>query len=132
MSNFFKKSNWTIGLLVFFNAFAAAPFSDPTQPPAAVQQTRRSRSAAPALRPLELQAILHAAGRRVAIINGKRVHEDDVVASATVVEIEKNHVSLIRDGKRIELSLTHKRIKKTQSSKTRSTARDEATEGISK
>lgn len=125
------KLSGIIGLAVLCNAYAVAPFSDPTQPPAAIQKTARSRSAATG-RPLELQAVVHATGRRVAIINGKRVHEGEVVGTATVVAIAKNNVRLVRGGKEIELSLTDQRVKKTESSKTHSITRDEATEGISK
>ena len=109
------------------SAYATERFSDPTRPPSAIRPAAQTQQSAQ--RPLELQAILYAAGRRVAIINGKRVHENETIEAATVLEITKARVRMIREGKSIELSLAHERIKKTQSSKTRTPYREPATEG---
>lgn len=114
------------------SAYAAERFSDPTRPPAAILPAAESKTAESGPRPLELQAILHAAGRRVAIINGKRVHENEMIEAATVVEITKARVRMKRGGKPFELNLSNDRIKKTESSKTRNPARQDATEGKSK
>jgi hypothetical protein len=109
---------------------AAERFSDPTQPPAAVRPDTKSKDTGPRDRPLELQAILYAAGRRVAIINGRRVHENEAIESATIVAITQDRVRLVREGKPFELSLTHERFKKTESSATRVPSPVAATEGI--
>lgn len=121
-------------------AHANERFSDPTRPPSALSASAQAKAGAPANRPLELQAILHAAGRRVAIINGRRVHENESIESARIITISKDSVRLTRSGKAIELSLKHESIKKTGSSSRRNTssraakntARAGAEEGISK
>ncbi len=127
-----KVSIITLALMCAASAYAAERFSDPTRPPASIQPAAKAQAKDSAPRPLELQAILHAAGRRVAIINGKRVHENEKIEAATIIEITKSRVRMVREGKSIELSLSHERIKKTESSKTRNSARDYATEGNSK
>ena len=132
MFEFHRTVAIAIALLgLFMPNGSAQTFSDPTRPPAAIQPAAQAKAKSKAERPLELQAILHAAGRRVAIINGKRVHEYDSIENAQVLEITKGRVQLIRDGKTFELSLSHDRIKKTESSKARTPVRDDATKGRS-
>ena len=83
-----KRMKTSIAILVFVSAasaYAAERFSDPTRPPAAIQPAAQAPAIDSARRPLELQAILHAAGRRVAIINGKPGQENETVEDATHV-----------------------------------------------
>lgn len=127
-----KASIISLVLVCAASAYAAERFSDPTRPPAVIRPAAKAQAKDSAQRPLELQAILHAEGRRVAIINGKRVHENETIEAATIVEITKVRVRMIREGQPIELSLSNERIKKTESSKTRNPAREDATEGKSK
>lgn len=89
----------------------AGPSSDPTRPPdfttaRAATEARQNEA------PLELQAVFFAEGRRVAIINGERLRVDDRLQSARVVRIERDRVSLRRDGETIELRLVETDVKR--------------------
>lgn len=79
-------------------AQAAAELADPTLP-----LDRRGQS-----RPevqLHLNSVLIASGRRLAVINGRQVSENDHVAGARVQRILPNRVIVYRDGRTWELRL---------------------------
>jgi MSHA biogenesis protein MshK len=58
-----------------------------------------------------LQSILSAADRRIAIINGTRVREGDLIGSAKVISISESKVVLNTDGQRFTLRLLPTSIK---------------------
>lgn len=72
---------------------------DPTRPYAV---SVRVPAAAPSF---EVNAIIVSADRRIAIVNGQRVATGGSVNGATVITIEKDHLILEKDGKRITIAL---------------------------
>jgi len=82
-----------------FATFAQETLRDPTRPYAVKQ---RLAVAAPSFK---VNAIIVSADRRVAIVNGQRVVAGGSVDGATVIAIEKDHLILEKDGKRITSSL---------------------------
>jgi MSHA biogenesis protein MshK len=58
-----------------------------------------------------LQSILSASDRRIAIINGTRVREGDVIGSAKVIRIDESTVVLNTGGQRFTLRLLPTTIK---------------------
>ena len=72
---------------------------DPTRPYVA------SKSRVVAAPRFAVNAIIVSAERRVAIVNGRRVAVGDSVAGARVIVIEKDHLFLEKDGKRIRATL---------------------------
>lgn len=58
-----------------------------------------------------LQSILSAADRRIAIINGTRVREGDLIGSAKVISISESKVVLNTGGQRFTLRLLPTSIK---------------------
>lgn len=103
----------SIGLLVALVSWEAiaGPAADPTRPPSLpIDPSRVEANQAEA--PLELQAVFYAEGRRVAIINGQRLHQDETVQSARVVRIERDRVAVRRNGDTIELLLVDKDVKR--------------------
>ena len=84
--------------------------SDPTRPPAALDiQAPLTEELANAA--LSLRAVFFAEGRRIAIINDRRVREQDVIGSARVLEIAHDHVRLQRNGQELRLKLVQRDIK---------------------
>ena len=59
----------------------------------------------------KLQSILYAQDRRVAVINGTRVHEGDRIGSAKVMRISSTHVLLKTGGSTLTLHLLPKTLK---------------------
>lgn len=87
-------------------AWAQAPVSDPTRPPASLiapVRTADGMIAAPAVRQEpRLQSVLvslRPGGRRVAVIDGKMVREGQRVGDAVVVSIRAREVVLRRAGR---------------------------------
>jgi len=88
---------------------------DPTRPPSVLDA-----AAAPDPRGIDpsttsqlvLNAIFFAEGRRIAIINDQRVGLGDVVQAAEVTAIERDRVSLVRQGEPIELQLIGNDVKR--------------------
>ena len=74
---------------------AQESLSDPTRPYAV---SARVPIAAPSFK---VNAIIVSADRRVAIVNGQRVVTGGSVNGARVIVIEKDHLILEKDGKRI-------------------------------
>lgn len=72
---------------------------DPTRP---YSVSARIPVAAPSFK---VNAIIVSADRRVAIVNGQRVVTGGSVNGATVIMIEKDHLILEKDGKRITTAL---------------------------
>lgn len=58
-----------------------------------------------------LQSILSSPARRIAIINGTRVHEGDRIGSAKVIHISESQVVLNSGGRALTLRLLPKSIK---------------------
>lgn len=84
---------------------------DPTRPPAvALPDASKKTDAGSADKTLDLTAVLIADGRRLAIINGERVHENDTIDAARVIRIDPGRVHLERQGKLIEIELIRTRI----------------------
>lgn len=86
--------------------------SDPTRPPAAIGAPSES-AAEMAGSALDLSAVFYAEGRRVAIINGQRVRENDRVGSARIVAIEPDRVRLLRGNDTIVLEVVSGDVKGT-------------------
>jgi len=86
--------------------------SDPTRPPAAIGAPPDSATEI-ARASLDLRAVIYAEGRRVAIINGQRVRENDRVGSALVVAIEPDRVRLRRGSDTIVLEVVRGDVKGT-------------------
>jgi hypothetical protein len=84
--------------------------SDPTRPPASIATQPEIRERA-ATTTLDLRAVFYAEERRVAIINGRRLREDDRIGSARVVAISKDGVRLRRGDEIIELGLVSPEVK---------------------
>jgi len=81
-------------------SFADEILRDPTRPYAA------SVPGATASARFMVNAIIVSADRRVAIVNGRRVGVGASVHDATIVAIEKDHLILERNGKRIVARLS--------------------------
>ncbi len=81
---------------------AAQPLLDPTRPYGAGAAPRTGRAVAG---DLQLQAILHGATRRVAIINGQLAHEGDRIAGSVIEAITPAAVRYSRDGRQHTLRL---------------------------
>lgn len=101
-----------IALLLFLPLAAdvQGEVRDPTRPPTQAEiaawfgagaQTRERA-------PFDLQSILLAPGRRIAIIDGQRLRVGESLGNAEVRTIEPGRVVLVRAGERIELHIdTH-------------------------
>ena len=95
------------GVLCFCSAHAADGLKDPTQPPAPVASDR-----GPAMpRELNLEAILQASERYVAIVDGKIVRVGDRVGNATIEEITTDSVRYSRDGREHTIRLARRSVK---------------------
>lgn len=86
-----------------FAAFAREP-ADPTRPPAAATIAPKT-DASPKRQPLDLSAVFFADDRRVAIINGQRLHEQEVIEGARILEIEPGSVRLVRNDAEFRVEL---------------------------
>ena len=75
---------------------------DPTRPPAAPAITHSAGASEPAPR-LRLESTLVSSFRRIAIINGERVREGQLIAGARVESIDMNEVVLRADGRELVL-----------------------------
>lgn len=76
---------------------------DPMRPPAA----RASQAAPAAVSAPVLQAVFHAAGRRVAVVNGRTVREGDTVAGLFVESIGVDSLRYRQGARSGELKLGH-------------------------
>jgi len=99
----------TVGLLGFTGPLLAdsrATLLDPTRPRG--WQASDSTEAATEQQPqaLKLQGTFSLAGKRSAVISGRRVVVGDQVAGARVLDIDKNKVILQLDGETVELAFT--------------------------
>jgi hypothetical protein len=94
------------GLAALGNAFG---LTDPTRPtdPAAYFGTGNSADSGG----WNLQSILFASDRRIAVINGTRVKEGDRIDSARVVRIRDSQVLLDTGGRRLTLHLLPQTVK---------------------
>ncbi len=94
------------GLAALGNAFG---FTDPTRPtdPAAYFGTAKGTDSGG----WNLQSILFASDRRIAVINGTRVKEGDRIGSARVVRIRDSQVLLDNGGRRLTLHLLPQTVK---------------------
>lgn len=91
----------------------AEPPGDPTRPPTAAEIRaflgQEPGSTETAARQWQLQSILIADQRRLAIINGRRVGEGDYIDAARVTAIEPGRVELHHRSERIVLTLVSRR-----------------------
>lgn len=90
--------------------FAQQKVPDPTRPPTSAEIEAWLGNGAGSERdaPFRLQSILLAPGRRVAIIDGKRLRPGETLDNATVTTIEPGRVVLERGDETIELNIeTH-------------------------
>lgn len=104
-------------IFIFFAILTASAFgnlpADPTRPPSA-QEIRaflgqESNAAEPQAQRWQLQSILIADQRRIAIINGRRVSEGDRIDAAEVLTIEPGRVELRHRSETIILTLASRR-----------------------
>lgn len=94
-------------IILVFAAFVALPASadtrvDPTRPPAAPALTQPAGAVESAPR-LRLESTLVSSFRRIAIINGERVREGQLIAGARVESIDMNEVVLRANGRELVL-----------------------------
>jgi MSHA biogenesis protein MshK len=102
-----------IGAAVFLavaTARATEPLADPTQPPAAAllaaEPPAKNEDGG-----LDLRAIFHAGDRRIAVINGRRVRENDRIGGARVLAIEVDRVRIQRGDEIVEIGLVSRAFK---------------------
>ena len=100
------------GALFFAVATARAtePLADPTQPPAAALLTA-DPPAQSEDGELDLRAIFYAGERRIAVINGRRVRENDRIGGARVLAIDVDRVRLERGTEIVEIELVSRAFK---------------------
>jgi hypothetical protein len=99
-------------VLIAAKALAAEPLSDPTQP-----YGNHDAPRAPSIRTektLQLEAILHGAQRRVAIINGQLVHEGDRIDHNVIELITPTSVRYAANGQQHTLHLSIASLPATQ------------------
>ena len=89
----------------------AAVLVDPTRPHGWQAVTTPDGESEPAAVVFKLQGTFNMAGRRSAVINGRRVGVGDRVSGAEVIEIGKDRVVLEVDGEDMELVKTLPAIK---------------------
>ena len=102
-----------ISLATLAAAAYGGPPADPTRPPSA-QEIRaffgqESNATEPEAQRWQLQSILIADQRRIAIINGRRVSEGDRINAAEVLTIEPGRVELRHRSEPIVLILASRR-----------------------
>ena len=93
-------------------AVSAEPLLDPTQP-----YSERSVAIAnnkPAVTPLQLEAILHSEQRRLAIVNGRLVHEGDRVGDNLIDSITQTTVRYSNHGQQHTLTLANTTLPEKQ------------------
>lgn len=82
-----------------WHAAAGAALVDPTRPP--LPASARPAPVAAALAPdYTVQSIVYGPARRLAVINGRQVHEGSAVGDARVVQIQRDVVVLEIQGRR--------------------------------
>ena len=91
-------------LLSMGNARSAEPLVDPTAPYGEPGAPHFNNTRA-ALAPLQLEAILHGSERRLAIVNGRLVHEGDHIANNLIETITPTSVRYSTQGEQRTLSL---------------------------
>jgi len=85
---------------------AATALPDPTRPPlAASASTGAAAASAPVPEPFLLQSIVFGPTRRLAVINGRQVHEGSALGEARVLQIKREAVLLEIQGRPTMLSL---------------------------
>lgn len=91
-----SRVTFSLTALLFASVAQAAPFADPTQPPAARDAAEGLMSAGP-----RIESILIAPDRRLAVISGQQVTIGSRVGAALVVDITETEVVLRgADGER--------------------------------
>jgi MSHA biogenesis protein MshK len=90
-------------LLGSTSLYAQLDLPDPTKPSSFVPQVAKSTKSL--VKQFKLHSVLISAQRRVAIINEKSVEVGDSVNGATVSQIEKSRVVLVKQGTHFSLSL---------------------------
>lgn len=89
-----------------YGATWAEELSDPTRPPSPAELAAwRGHAPTGASSEFRLESILIGAGRRVAIINGRRLTEGETIDAATVVRIRPSRVELELDGRTLQLNV---------------------------
>jgi hypothetical protein len=83
------------GCAVARTVYSAQPLGDPTQPS---KMHSAAQSQPQKVRVLRLEGILCRGERRVAIIDGRIVHEGEHIANATIEKITADAVRYSRDG----------------------------------
>ena len=105
MRSLFSSLSLIIATLVSQQVQALHDPTRPTDPAEYFGNSARNNSA------WSLQSILSASDRRIAIINGTRVREGDVIGSAKVISIDESKVVLNTGGQRFTLRLLPTSIK---------------------
>jgi len=90
-------------LLASTSLYANLDLPDPTRPGNLVPQVAMLPMSL--VKQFKLNSVLISSQRRVAIINDKSVEVGDSVNGATVKQIEKSRVELVKQGTRFSLSL---------------------------
>lgn len=100
------RATWLLGVVIYAAALPATAdvVSDPTRP-ANVINAQRS-AVATTNQPLILQSIIVGHQRRLALINGRRVAEGELIEDIQLIAIHSRSVSLQRNGEVFQLQLT--------------------------
>jgi MSHA biogenesis protein MshK len=98
-------------LLVAGHGALAQGLIDPTRPSGMAQSAGPDTGEAGAAPATQLQSVLIASGRRVAVINGTRVMQGDMYGDAKVVKISESEV-VLRKGTETEVLKMYPGIEK--------------------
>ena len=98
-----------LGLLAVLRAAPAAALADPTQPSGTPQVGTDSGMGG-----WHLSATHITPGKRLAVINGTRVAEGDLIGSARVLQVSHAQVKLDAQGEILTLRLLQAEVKKTR------------------
>ena len=100
MAKSLTRFRWLLlGVLAMSGAASAEVLVDPTRPPNAMISAE-ARMSAESTGPV-LQSVLVSRGRKIAIISGKEVRENDKFNGARVVRISDTEV-VLRSGKQVQ------------------------------
>lgn len=104
-----------LGTAVLLLSTPLAASNDPTRPPAGFGTEVIDNGHVPGALPT-VTAILRAANRRLALIDGELAGVGDSVSGGSILQIERNHVLLRIDNKTVRLGVAAQGIRRHPSS----------------
>ena len=99
-----------LGLLLAMHSATAAALSDPTQP----SGTPSADTSVAGPGSWKLSATRITPAQRLAVINGQRVAEGDLIGTARVLRVSHAQVKLDAQGETVTLRLLQSEVKKTR------------------